>query len=291
MVETFNGTYDQLFNSSNILRDNLVIDFAVLYNVHKQGDSQIELNAIDLNYNEFLNLFYYSNGGGFAINPNAKYFNVLQLNNLYYTSNNNKMKWNLKNQLIKTFSKKNNVPESSLSPITRIKLDREAFLLNSLSLHNKSQIALSLDEVFHSLEDTNNVSYTGDSDDSIMVNVRLHYLYYSDCLDTTISFILPFRVKFPKFKLNSSKEERNIKFEYSKHELVVPGQKECTAHKFRVEKEVSTDQRMEFYEDDDTIQTAFGTKNLMSSLFDDNEGDCENILLDDDTHFRTQPKW
>ena len=83
MTEVSNGTYDQLFNSSNIVRDHLVIDFAVLYNVHKQGDSQIELNAIDLNYLEFLNLFYYSNGGGFAINPNAKYFNILQLNNLY----------------------------------------------------------------------------------------------------------------------------------------------------------------------------------------------------------------
>ena len=99
------------------------------------------------------------------------------------------MKWNLKNQLIKTFSKKNNVPESSLSPITRIKLDREAFLLNSLSLHNKSQIALSFDEVFHSLEDTNNVSYTGDSYDSIMVNIRLNYVYFSNCLDRTIFII------------------------------------------------------------------------------------------------------
>ena len=78
------GSYDQLFNSFNKMNDNLVIDFVVLYNVNKPSDSQIELDAVDLDYKDFLNVFYYNNGGGFAMNPNAKYFNILQLNNLFY---------------------------------------------------------------------------------------------------------------------------------------------------------------------------------------------------------------
>ena len=256
-------SYDQLFNSFNKMNDNLVIDFVVLYNVNKPSDSQIELNTIDLTYQDFLNIFYSTNGGGFAINPNAKYYNILQLNNLYYTSNNHQMKWNLKHQLIKTFSKKNNVPESSLSPITSIKLDRESFALNSLSLHNKFQVALSLDEILHSLKDTMNVKTELDNSNSVEVKVRLHYVYFSDMLDTTISFILPFRVKFPKLILNSSNENFDKSFEPARAYMGLDSIKKSNTN-IPIQKE-NPEQKIEFYEDDDTIQT-LGTKNAQLDL-------------------------
>ena len=49
-------SYDQLFHSFNKINDNLVIDFVVLYNVNKPSDSQIELDAVDLDYKDFLNV-------------------------------------------------------------------------------------------------------------------------------------------------------------------------------------------------------------------------------------------
>lgn len=279
------STISQRFESKQNIDDTPSLDFAMLYNENKQTDSVIELETIDLHYKDFLNVFYYSNGGGFNINPNAKQFNLLQLSNLFYTSNNNKMSWNLKNQLLKTFSKKNNIPESSISPIHKIQLERETFSLNSLSLHNKFQVALALDEILYSIENTHNIVFTGDSDDNVPVILKLNYLYYSAHLDTAVSFVLPLRVKFPKYKHNCTKEERNITFEYSKNEYISPPDVPLpkpilvTTHK---------SEPQEFYEDDATIQT-FGTKHLMSTLFDDNEQD--DVLLEEETHFRNKNNW
>ena len=272
----------QTFQANCVVDDKPVIDFVMLYNSSTQTDSHLILNQVDLNYRDFISLFYNSSSGGFKFNSNSHKLSFLQIKNLMYNSNNDDKHWNIKDQLLKTYSKKNNLPESSISPLVNINLQRELFNLDSISNHNKSQVALSLDEILHSLENTTNVVNTHNCEDNLEVLLKMNYSYYSHDLDTTISFSLPFNVNIPMFKKVSSTHNKCVSFEYSKY----PNDTKFQVEKQVEEPEINFNLVQEFYEDDETIQT-IGTKHLMNTLYDQHD----NELMEEETRFKARNHW
>jgi hypothetical protein len=277
----------QSFPSNPKIDDKILIDFVMLFNSELIADSQVLLNKIDICYCDFITLFYSTSSGGFNLNSNSNQLSFLQLKNLMYNSNNDDKHWNIKDELLKAFSKKNNVAESSISPLLQIKIQRELFLLDSIANYNKSQVSLSLDELLHSIYNWKNITYTGNYEDNVEVLLKLNYSYHSTDLNTTVSFILPFNVEIPKCKQIKPQNEKSISFEYSKNKNDIIKNKHN--EKYLYEEEQLTNKFglvEEFYEDDETIKT-IGTKHIINTLFEEQD----DVLMEEETIFKAQENW
>lgn len=129
-----------------------------LNNNVERGDTIINLELINLTFEDFITLFYYNTGYQFNISPSNSLKNpVTFLNQFYNTTPNNKSIFSLYDQFIKAWTKKNNKPASSLSFIKLIKLQREVFLLKGLSDLQIYSIGKSYDEILSYLLATSNI--------------------------------------------------------------------------------------------------------------------------------------
>ena len=105
-----------------------------LNNSYEHSDTIINLEPINLTFEDFITLFYYNTGYQFNISPSNSLKNpVTFLNQFYNTTPNNKSIFSLYDQFIKAWTKKTNKPSSSLSFIKLIKKQKSC-LKTSLEL-------------------------------------------------------------------------------------------------------------------------------------------------------------
>jgi hypothetical protein len=129
-----------------------------LNNNFERGDTIINLEPINLTFEDFITLFYYNTGYQFNISPSNSLKNpVTFLNQFYNTTPNNKSIFSLYDQFIKAWTKKTNKASSSLSFIKLIKLQREVFLLKGLYDLQIYSIGKSYDEILSYLLATSNI--------------------------------------------------------------------------------------------------------------------------------------
>jgi hypothetical protein len=116
------------------------------------SEASINLNPTYLNYSDFIQLFFRGYAGAFHLNPNNQNASVLSLTKQSYsTTHDSNNPFFLKEFLVKTYEKTQNVNSMNISIQTRINLDREMFLAKSLFSINGHQTALSLDECLNTL--------------------------------------------------------------------------------------------------------------------------------------------
>ena len=160
----------------------------------------INLNPISLTWGDFLNMFFKGPSDGFYINPSNHNSKAISFNNQYYeTTDNNNKKFNLKDQICKSWAKKFAKSESIISPQISIKLHRFGFLTNSLASINEYVIGLSLDEAIASLL-SEDVIEPGDFEDvatcKFVVSSKITY----DPLNTSILVNFTYIVQIPGYK-------------------------------------------------------------------------------------------
>jgi len=154
-----------------------------------------------LNWCDFVALFFRSPGGAFNINAQNASSKVISFSEQKYTTVNDKIvRFSLADQIFKAWSKKNNMPESAISPSLRIKLNRESFLLKSLASVNAYQVGLSLDEVLVTLLQNNEIERSDDPDDSAEVHFTITYREYYQPLDITLILNFSYITHIPCYK-------------------------------------------------------------------------------------------
>jgi hypothetical protein len=141
-----------------------VVPIAVVSNIpdlninSEEGDVIINLEPINLTFEDFITLFYYNTGYQFNISPSNSLKNpVTFLNQFYNTTPNEKSIFSLYDQFIKAWTKKTNKASSTLSFTKLIKLQREVFLLKGLFDLGFYTIGQSYDEILSYLLATSNI--------------------------------------------------------------------------------------------------------------------------------------
>lgn len=164
------------------------------------ADMTINLNPISLTWSDFLNMFFKGPSDGFYINPSNHNSKAISFNNQYYeTTDNNNKKFNLKDQICKSWAKKFAKSESIISPQITIKLHRFGFLTNSLASINEYLIGLSLDEAIASLLSEDAIE-PGDFEDVATVKFIVSSKITYDLLHTSILVNFTYIVQIPGYK-------------------------------------------------------------------------------------------
>ncbi len=201
------------------------VAIAELSNVHKVCDSdkynesRVSLNNIDLNFCDFINLFYGNTSGAFNINPSCGNTLAISLTKQTYSTTQSKnLKFNLYDQILKAFSKSEGVPESCAPLDATLKLQRETFLTSSLAKLTGKQIALSLDEVLENLINRDLIEPSNDIDSFAKVKFLVRCNYYYLPLSVKLEVVFNYITDIPGYKNTSNISFPNIQCHYSKHE-------------------------------------------------------------------------
>jgi hypothetical protein len=226
---------------SNVVTPVAVVPIAVVSNIinldidnENTGDVVINLEPINLTFEDFITLFYYNTGYKFGISTANSLKNpVTFLNKFYNTTPNEKSIFSLYDQFIKAWTKKTNRASSTLSFVKLIKLQREVFLLKGLSDLGIFTIGQSYDEILSYLLATSNVKPVKHNCHNEYVNgVPVEFVVqskiYSPELDVILYVNFRYIVVIPGFttgdiitevlpkKLNKDKiKERNFLYECS----------------------------------------------------------------------------
>ena len=165
-----------------------LIQLAYLSNIHNNDESDvtIDLNPNYLTWDELCGLFFRSPSGSFWINPTNSSCSFITLSDQTYQSSQNRhIPFCLSDQIIKCWTKKNNLPESALSANYRILLNRENFLIKSLASIKAYSLGLSLDECINSLLANKDI-YVCDTNSCATVKFIISYKNYFKPLDTSV---------------------------------------------------------------------------------------------------------
>jgi hypothetical protein len=217
---------DQAFCASNHLSPEALIDMASLTNnrtclINRDLgiDSIIEVDPYELSFMDFTSCFYYQSGGSFNINLANKSFKPLLINSQTYTTTDCKrFHCNLYNLCLKAYSVKNQISENTISSTKRIQLANETFPCQSLATNAGTQTSLAWDNCLNILETTDQIIYTGDSDNEARVAFKLTYNYYSHVLDVGVSLIFTYKTRIPCYKNVYNSNDNFIPCPYSKYE-------------------------------------------------------------------------
>lgn len=158
----FNVDQDYYKSKTTSLISNMPsLNLAVISNVSttKNPDVQINLNSIYLSWSDFTSLFFKSPSGAFYINSSNNNVSAVSLaSQSYETTYSKTVLFNLADQIRKAWSKKNNLPETYISPKNNIELERVSFLCKSLGSIYGEFIGLSYDEALSSLIGSGSIS-------------------------------------------------------------------------------------------------------------------------------------
>jgi len=188
------------------------IDLAYLSNLNcmssNESDSNITLNNITLNWSDFVALFFKQPCDAFYINSNnSNAYPISFYKQTYQSTQNNKIKFNLADQIIKAWSKKNNKPESSIPPYYKIMLNRNGFLTKSLASIKGYVMGLGLDEVISTLLSNGEIKVAC-VDDFATVNFTITYNDVFEPLETNILVYFKYTTFIPGYK-NVSENNHN----------------------------------------------------------------------------------
>jgi len=214
----FNVDQNSFNNKTTSLISNIPnLNLAVISNVSttKNPDVQINLNSIYLSWPDFYSLFYNSPSGAFYINPSNNNTSAVSLaSQSYETTYSKTVLFNLADQIRKAWSKKNNLPETSISPKNNIELERVSFLCKSLGSVYGEFIGLSYDEALTSLIGSGNIS-VADSDSSAVVKFIISLQYNFEPLDILILVNFTYTTSIPGYK-NTNYFPNDVQLAYSR---------------------------------------------------------------------------
>ena len=184
-------------------------------------ETKISLNQIDLNFCDFINLFYGVTSGAFIINPSCSSSLAISLTKQTYSSTQSKtLKFNLYDQILKAYSKNENVSENATPLDSLLNLERETFLASSLINVKGKQIALSLDEVLDNLINRNLIENANDVDSYAKVKFIVTVNYYYPPLSVKLSVAFNYVTDIPGYKNTSHISYPNVQCHYSKNENI-----------------------------------------------------------------------
>jgi hypothetical protein len=188
------------------------LDLAYLSNSSNMDNTDVDLtinlNPITLNWSDFVSLFFGSHRDAFCISSsNYNAYPISFYKQTFQNTHNNKNKFNLADQIIKAWSKKNNKPESSIPPYYKISLNRVGFLTKSLASIKGYVMGLSLDEVFSTLISNGDIKVAC-VDDFATVNFTISYNDIFEPLGTNILVYFKYTTFIPGYK-NVSENSHN----------------------------------------------------------------------------------
>ena len=196
------------FKTDNMKQLSKSFNVAVLHNLvlSEEEISEIEihnlvkLNPIDLPLDIFLDLFYNTHSKYFSIKKSNVHNDLISFNRQTYSSNHhNKIRFSLVDNLLHTFSLKNNVDVESISSIQKIFVNKESFHLQSLSKLSGSQITLDWDQVIHSLLENNHIVRSNNALSVANVSFEVIANVFSKHLNVWSSVVFTYRTKLNGF--------------------------------------------------------------------------------------------
>jgi len=162
-------------------------------------DVNIQLNPICLSWCDFLALFFSPNGSFYIHPANSNACAVGFTNQTYETTQCKCMKLNLADQIRKTWSNKNNRLISNIPIDVNIQLNKDVFLVKSLSSYTKYFVGLSLDQVYSTLLANGEIE-VADANSSATVHFVVSYKYYFAPLDVSVLVNFVYITKIPCYK-------------------------------------------------------------------------------------------
>jgi hypothetical protein len=182
-----------------------VVDLAYLSNLDNITESTsydvaINLNPITLSWSDFVKLFFKPAGDAFfisSVNNNAYPISFYQ--QTYQSTQNSKIRFDLADQIMKAWSKKNNKSEGSIPSYYKIMLNRSGFLTKSLGSVKGTVMGLSLDEALSSLLSVNDIKKTNNNSFAT-VNFKVSYNDYYQPLNTSVLVIFNYTTHIPGYE-------------------------------------------------------------------------------------------
>lgn len=190
-------------NPASQITNSPSFNLALISNYNKNDktpDVSVFLNTINLSWNDFTALFFKSPSGAFYINPANNNVSAVSFSSQTYKTTYNKfVMFNLADQVKKAWSKKNNLPESSIPTKTNLDLERQTFLTKSLGYVCGESVGLSYDEMLSSLLGTGTIE-VGSTEDFANINFQIEYQYYFAPLDINLATVFTYNTNIPCFK-------------------------------------------------------------------------------------------
>jgi hypothetical protein len=169
------------------------------------ADVIIELEPINLSFEDFIYLFYYNSGYYFNIYPNnANKFPVTYFNKVYNTTPNEKSIFSLYDQFVKAWTKKYNKGMFNLKGVKLMELQRDVFLTKGIFSLAEYTNGLSLDEVIENLLATGKIkpvkcSEVNEYNHGVPVQFAIETIIYSKALEIAIQVTFNYVVSIPGF--------------------------------------------------------------------------------------------
>jgi hypothetical protein len=119
---------------------------------HYCNTNHIILNVVDLEENEFFNLFYHNSSKYFCVNKALITNSNIIFSEQNYISNNSRVNhFSLYNEVLKCFEENYNISINNVNPGSLISLQKEVYKTQSLASICGTQISLSWDQVINGL--------------------------------------------------------------------------------------------------------------------------------------------
>lgn len=206
----YQGSYDN--KPTKQISNTPELDLAYLSNLNNMPSGDVDLtvylNPITLHWSDFVALFFKPPCDAFYINcNNYNAYPISFYKQTYQSTQNNKIKFNLADQIIKAWSKKNNKPESSIPPYYKITLNRNGFLTKSLASIKGYVMGLGLDEVISTLLSNGEIT-PACVDDFATVNFTISYNDIFEPLCTNVLVYFKYTTFIPGYK-NVSENSHN----------------------------------------------------------------------------------
>lgn len=185
-------------------------------NTSKFVTNEIVLNPIEIGVTEFLDIFYYTSGGYFAVNPlNANNESVAFRSQTYTTNSSNNLPFSILEQIYKALAKQQNINVNNLSPRVRMLAIRESFMVQSLATSKGTYMGLAWDEVMHGILSTGVYIRSIQPAAVASVPLKIHYNYISQSLGVHLDMTFIYYVAIPGICLaNSPPAQPDVKSPY-----------------------------------------------------------------------------
>jgi len=187
------------YNSSNNEPAGIQLVFGLLSNVDISNTSSetnvITLDQINLDYNLFKYLFYYTPTESFNIAKANDAYSLLKYQNL--TLNGNPV--SLVDIFLSTFENTSNVNRNSLSPLKTITLVKTLSSYSSVVDVEPYTISLSYPDLISALTQALVIQPSNSSNDSAQATVLLSTKIFSSVLNVSVTLNIPFTTYIPGY--------------------------------------------------------------------------------------------
>lgn len=176
------------------------LQIAYLSNIRNEceADISIVLNSTNLNWCDFLTLFYNTNNV-FSVNPiNQNLSPISFLNQTYENTTSESLKFNLAQQVRMAWAAKCETNITNIPPKINIMLNKDTFGIRSL-INASLCVSLTLDQAIETLLSNGEIE-PGDSTTSASVSFVIQYKYYFKPLNTGVLVNFNFITHIPCYK-------------------------------------------------------------------------------------------